>query len=374
MSTASSMNVPGYEQVVGCQDPASGLRAIIAIHDTTLGPALGGCRMYAYDDEEQALDDVLRLSRGMTYKSAMAELPFGGGKGVIIGNPREHKSEKLLETFGRFVDSLDGRYITAEDMGTSAADMEIIRTQTRHVAGLPERSGDPSSATAWGVFQGIRAAVRHVFGRESLEGLTVAIQGVGNVGGHLADTLSLAGARLIVTDINEDAAHEVASRTFARAVAPDDIFDTDADVFAPCAMGAVLNDETIPRLNVRIVAGSANNQLAEDRHADSLIDRDILYTPDYVINAGGIINIHYEKPAYDRQAAFAHVAGIYDTLVDLFRRAKAEGVSPQLMAGRMAEERLAAARHDGLTTEKIAAAGQINPISLKSIAISSGMS
>ena len=357
MSTASSMNVPGYEQIVGCQDPASGLRAIIAIHDTTLGPALGGCRMYAYDGEEQALDDVLRLSRGMTYKSAMAELPFGGGKGVIIGSPREHKSEKLLKTFGRFVDSLDGRYITAEDMGTSAADMEIIRTQTRHVAGLPERSGDPSSATAWGVFQGIRAAVRHVFGWESLEGLTVAIQGVGNVGGHLADTLSLAGARLIVTDINEDAAHEVSSRTFARAVAPDDIFDTDADVFAPCAMGAVLNDETIPRLSVRIVAGPANNQLAEDRHADSLIDRDILYTPDYVINAGGIINIHYEKPAYDRQAAFAHVAGIYDTLVDLFRRAKAEGVSPLLMADCMAEERLAVARHDGLTREKIAAVG-----------------
>lgn len=357
MSSASSIYVPGYEQVVSYKDAASGLHAIIAIHDAALGPALGGCRMWSYADEAQALDDVLRLSRGMTYKSAMADLPFGGGKSVIIGDPRKDKTDDLLKTFGCFVDSLDGRYITAEDVGTSAADMELIRSQTEHVAGLPDQGGDPSPATAWGVFHGIRAAVRHVFSQDSLEGLTVAIQGVGNVGGHLADTLSLAGARLIVTDINDSIAHDVASRNYARVVSPDKIFDVETDVFAPCAMGAVLNDETIPRLTARIVAGSANNQLAEERHADSLIQRRILYTPDYVINAGGIMNIFYERPTYDHQAAFAHIGGIYYTLIDLFRRADAEGVSPYLMADRMAEERIEAAHLGESATQKIAAVG-----------------
>ena len=357
MSTATSKIVPGYERVISYTDSASGLHAIIAIHDTTLGPALGGCRMFPYADEEQALEDVLRLSRGMTYKSAMAELPFGGGKSVIIGTPREHKSEELLKAFGGFVGSLNGQYITAEDVGTSATDMELIRAQTKYVAGLPDQGGDPSPATAWGVFYGIRAAVRHVFGQDSLEGLTVAIQGVGNVGGHLADTLSLAGARLIVTDINDSVAHEVAARTFARVVTPDEIFDVEADVFAPCAMGAVLNDDTIPRLTAGIVAGSANNQLAEDHHADMLIKRGILYAPDYVLNAGGIINIYYEKPVYDHKAAFAHISGIYYNLVDLFRRADAEGLSPHLMADRMAEERIEAARIDEPPTQKIAAVG-----------------
>jgi leucine dehydrogenase len=357
MSTVTSRNVPGYERVVAYKDPASGLHAIIAIHDTTLGPALGGCRMFPYADEEQALQDVLRLSRGMTYKSAMAELPFGGGKSVIIGDPRKHKSEELLKAFGGFVDHLGGQYITAEDVGTCAADMELIRAQTQHVAGLPDQGGDPSPATARGVFHGIRAAVRHAFGQDSLEGLTVAVQGVGNVGGHLADTLSLAGARLIVTDINNSVAHEVAARTFAGVVAPDEIFNVEADVFAPCAMGAVLNDNTIPRLTAGIVAGSANNQLAEDRHAELLIKRGILYAPDYVLDAGGIINIYYEKPVYDHQAAFAHISGIYDNLIDLFRRADVEGLSPHLMADRMAEERIEAARIGEPLMQKIAAVG-----------------
>ena len=357
MSTATSKNVPGYERVVSYVDTACGLHAIIAIHDTTLGPALGGCRMFPYANEEQALEDVLRLSRGMTYKSAMAELPFGGGKSVIIGDTREHKSKDLLRAFGSFVDSLNGQYITAEDVGTSATDMEMIRTQTQHVAGPPDQGGDPSPATAWGVFHGIRAAVRHAFSQDSLEDLTVAIQGVGNVGGHLADTLSLAGARLIVTDIDDSVAHEVAARTFARVVSPDEIYDVEADVFSPCAMGAVLNDDTIPRLTTGIVAGSANNQLKEDRHAELLIKRGILYAPDYILNAGGIINIYYEKPVYDHQAAFAHVSGIHYNLVDLFRRADAEGISPHLMADHVAEERIAAARIGEPLSQRIAAVG-----------------
>ncbi len=357
MSQASSINVPGYEQVVRYEDPANDLIAFIAIHDTVLGPALGGCRMFPYTDEEKALEDVLRLSRGMTYKSAMAELPYGGGKSVIIGDPRKHKTEGLLTAFGDIVDSLNGSYITAEDVGTSAADMETIRRRTRHVAGLPDKGGDPSPATAWVVFHGIRAAVRHSLGRDSLESVTIAIQGVGNVGGHLPDVLSLAGARLIVTDINESVAHEDGARTFARVVAPDDIFDAEADIFAPCAMGAVLNDDTIPRLSAKIVAGSANNQLAEDRHADALMERGILYAPDYVLNASGIINIYYETPIYDHQAAFAHIAGIYYNLVDLFQRADSDGISPHLMADHMAEERIEAARRGIPLTDKIAAVG-----------------
>ncbi|MEQ9640839.1 MAG: Glu/Leu/Phe/Val dehydrogenase dimerization domain-containing protein [Alphaproteobacteria bacterium] len=345
VSVFAAQSFRDHEQVVFCHDRASGLKAIIAIHDLTLGPALGGCRMWRYDSDDEALDDVLRLSRGMTYKSAMAGLSFGGGKAVIIGDAKRDKSPALFEAFGRFIDSLGGRYITAEDVGTSPADFEIVRRQTRHVAGIAEGgSGDPSPATAWGVFHGLRAAVEFRLGRDDLNGLTVAIQGLGHVGWALAEHLRKAGARLVVTDI--DAARLAAAKAElgASVVDPEAIYDVEADVFAPNALGAVLNDDTIARLKVAVVAGSANNQLAEDRHGAVLHRRGILYAPDYVINAGGIINISYEGPRYSQDAAFAHCARIHDTLAELFARAGQADLPTNEMADRLAEERLAHAR------------------------------
>ena len=345
MSVFSAPSFRDHEQVVFCRDRASGLKAIIAIHDTTLGNALGGCRMWPYASDEAALDDVLRLSRGMTYKAAMAKLPMGGGKAVIIGDARTDKTPALFEAFGRFVDSLGGRYVTAEDVGTSPADFEIVRRRTRHVAGIAEGgSGDPSPATAWGVFNGLEAAVKHRLGRDDVAGLTVAIQGLGHVGWGLAEHLKQAGARLVVTDIDVSRLDRARQQLGATVVDPQAIYDVAADVFAPCALGAVLNDDTVARLKVAAVAGAANNQLAEDRHGELLRRRGILYAPDYVINAGGIINISHEGPAYSKAAAFAHCARIADTLLELFARADAAGVPTSEMADRLAEERIAAAK------------------------------
>lgn len=345
MSVFASSAFRNHEQVVFCHDAATGLKAIIAIHDTTLGPALGGCRMWDYASDDEALEDVLRLSRGMTYKSALAGLDWGGGKAVIIGNAKTDKTPALFEAFGRFVDSLGGRYITAEDVGISPADLESARRTTRHVVGIAEGgSGDPSPATAWGVFHGIRAAVRHKLGKDDLTGVTVAVQGLGHVGWHVAEHLHAAGARLIVTDIDQGRIAQAKADFGAEAVDVDQIYDTAADVFAPNALGAVINDDSLPRLKVKVIAGSANNQLAEDRHGQALLDRGILYAPDYVINAGGIINIAYEGPNYDKDKAFKHCAGIFDTLSNLFDRADRDGVTTNVMADRVAEERLAAAR------------------------------
>ncbi len=340
MSIFNHPEFANHEDVVFCHDRDSGLNAIIAIHDTTLGPALGGLRMWPYASDDDALTDVLRLSRGMTYKAAMADLELGGGKAVIIGDPKTDKAPELFESFGRFVDSLGGRYITAEDVGTCVADLGLVGRATNHVAGLAELSGDPSPATAWGVFHGIRAAVAHRLGRSELNGLTVAVQGVGHVGFHLCEFLHQAGASLIVTDIDDNAAKCVADRFGAHAVHPDDIYATDAEVFAPCAMGAILNDDTVARLAAKIVAGSANNQLAEDHHGEVLAARNVLYAPDYVINAGGIINISHERPVYDKAKAFDHTAGIYDTLLSLFAQADAANLPPYAMADRMAEQRI----------------------------------
>jgi leucine dehydrogenase len=330
----------GHEQVVFGHDAASGLRAIIAIHNTHLGPALGGCRMWPYASEAEALTDVLRLARGMTYKSALAGLPFGGGKAVILGDPRKDKSEALFLAMGRFVDSLGGRYVTAEDVGVSVDDVDTIARVTRHVAGTRAGgAGDPSPSTAYGVLVGIRAAVAHKLGRNSLDGVRVAVQGVGHVGYHLCQFLHEAGARLTVADIDGSAVERVADELGAAPVATDAITGVAGEVFAPCAMGAVINDESLARLQNPIVAGSANNQLAEPRHGVELMRRGVLYAPDYVINAGGVINISHEGPDYDKQAAVEHVGRIHDNLREIFSRAEAAGIPTSEAADRLAEER-----------------------------------
>ena len=341
MAVFSMRDFAAHEQVVFCHDANAGLSAIIAIHSTKAGPALGGCRMWPYASEEAALADVLRLSRGMTYKAAMAGLGFGGGKSVIIGDPRRDKSERLFLALARSVERLGGRYIVAEDAGTSVADMEIVRRGTRYVAGIAEGgSGDPSPATAWGVLHGLRAAVRRRLGADSLGGLTVAVQGLGHVGWILCEHLAREGARLVVSDIDEARVRRAALEFHADAVAPAAIFDVPADAFAPCALGAVLNDETVRRLAAPVVAGSANNPLARPEHGRALAGRGILYAPDYVINAGGIINIAHEGPNYDRERAMAHVTKIHDTLAELFAYAEAERLPTSEAADRLAEARL----------------------------------
>lgn len=340
----------GHEQVVFCCDRDTGLQAIIAIHDTTLGPALGGCRFWPYPDEAQALEDVLRLSRGMTYKAAMARLPLGGGKSVILGDPQRTKSRELLLAFGEAVARLGGRYIVAEDVGTSAEDMAIVRRMTRHVAGLPDAggAGDPGPTTALGVLHGIRAAVRHKLGRRSLKGCSVAVQGLGSVGYRLCQLLHGEGACLTVTDIDRSRVERAVKELSATPSEPEAIIEVESDVFAACALGAVLDDRTIPRLRAAIVAGSANNQLAEDRHGELLRRRGILYAPDYVINAGGLISVAREVlgregSGYDRERVLAEVAGIEEALQEVFDHAERDQVPTNVVADRTAEERLAAA-------------------------------
>lgn len=328
-------------------DPETGLRAIIAVHNTSRGPALGGCRMFPYASDEEALRDALRLSRGMTYKSALAGLNLGGGKSVIIGDPREHKSEALLEAMGRFLNQLGGLYIAAEDSGTSVADLKVMGRHTAHVAGIAERpgfdgrpsNGDPSPATAYGTFVGLQAAVRHKLGRSDLEGIKVAIQGIGNVGYRLARHLKEAGAQLWVYDIHQDQVKRAVDELGATAVSANEILSLPVDVVAPCAMGAVLNDDSIKHLQAPIVAGAANNQLASPRHDNALWNRGILYAPDFVINAGGIIDVYYERQGPDPQAVRRHVEAIGNTLDEIFARSANEGLPTGVIANQLAEER-----------------------------------
>ncbi len=336
----------GHEEVLFAHDAASGLKAIIAIHDTRLGPAIGGCRMWPYDNPAAALTDVLRLSRAMSYKQAIAEIPHGGGKSVIIGNPRSDKTPALMRAFGRMVERAGGRYLVAEDVGTTVEDMSLVREETAHVLGTPEAtggSGDPSPVTAYGVFMGLRAAVKYQLARDSLEGVIIAVQGLGHVGQALCDLLHEAGATLVVADIDADRVLDAARRCAATATAPDAIYSADADVFAPCALGGTLNGSTIPRLKAKVIAGAANNQLATDEDADALAARGILYAPDYVINAGGIINVSCERQGYDRDRAMGETAKIYDTAMAIFNRAAEEKRSTAAVADAMAEERLAQA-------------------------------
>src|SRR5690606_1292060 len=332
-----------YEQLLLCQDKNSGLKAIIAIHDTTLGPALGGVRMWNYASEEEAIIDALRLARGMTYKAAAAGLNLGGGKTVIIGDPRKDKNEAMFRALGRFIQGLNGRYITAEDVGTTEEDMDIIHQETRYVTGVSPAfgsSGNPSPVTAYGVYRGMKAAAKIAFGSDSLEGRTVAVQGVGSVAYHLCKHLHEEGARLIVTDIVRENVGRAVRDFGAESVDPDKIYDVECDIFSPCALGAIINDETLPRLKCRVVAGSANNQLKEERHGDRLEELGIIYVPDYVINAGGLINVADELLGYNRERAMKKVETIYDNVLKVFEIAKRDGIPSYKAADRMAEERI----------------------------------
>jgi len=333
-----------YEQLVFCQDEASGLKAIIAIHDTTLGPALGGARMWTYASEENAIEDALRLARGMTYKNAAAGLNLGGGKTVIIGDPFKDKNEEMFRALGRFIQGLNGRYITAEDVGTTVTDMDLIHEETNYVTGISPAfgsSGNPSPVTAYGVYRGMKAAAKEAFGSDSLEGRTISVQGLGNVAYKLCEYLHNEGAKLVVTDINQAAIDRVVHDFGATAVAPDDIYSQEVDIFSPCALGAILNDETIPQLKARVVAGSANNQLQDSRHGDILHELGIVYAPDYVINAGGVINVADELYGYNRERAMKRVDGIYDSIEKIFTISKRDGIPTYVAANRLAEERIA---------------------------------
>ena len=334
-----------YGEVHFARDAGSGLRAIVAIHDTRLGPALGGCRFLSYAKDEDALVDALRLARGMTYKAALADLPHGGGKSVLLRPATAHFDRAaIFRAFGRFIDDLGGHYITAEDSGTGLEDMEIIRTVTRHVTGVDVShggSGDPSPFTALGVRRGIEACVKIKLGRGSLEGIHVAVQGVGHVGYHLCRELTAAGARLSVADVDPLKA-ERAQREFGAAIVPlDAIFDVECDVLAPCALGSALNDQTIPRIKAAIIAGAANNQLAEPRNGDDVHSRGILYAPDYAINAGGLVNVAMEVTGYDAQRARERVMLIYDTIYEIADRSRKALTPTYRVADLMVEERLA---------------------------------
>jgi len=334
-----------YGEVHMARDAASGLRAIIAIHDTRLGPALGGCRFLPYAREEDALIDALRLARGMTYKAALADLPHGGGKSVLIRpvNPHFDRAELFL-AFGRFIDNLRGHYITAEDSGTGLEDMEIIRQVTKHVTGVDTShggSGDPSPFTALGVRRGIEACVKFKLGRDSLEGIHVAVQGVGHVGYHLCKELTACGAKLSVADVDPLKAERAQREFGAKVVSLDEIFAVTCDVLAPCALGSALNDSTIPRLKATIVAGAANNQLAEPRHGDDLNARGILYAPDYAINAGGLINVATEVIGYDAEKSRARTMKIYDTIYEIAERSGRSLTPTYRVADLMVEEKLA---------------------------------
>ncbi|HEX7051666.1 MAG TPA: Glu/Leu/Phe/Val dehydrogenase [Longimicrobiales bacterium] len=329
-----------HEQVVFCYEPAADYRGIIAIHDTTLGPALGGTRFWNYENDRDAIIDVLRLSRGMTYKAAVAGLNLGGGKSVIIGDPKRVRREALFRAHGRFVESLGGRYITAEDVGTSVEDMDYVHMETENVTGIADRSGDPSPVTAYGVYRGIKAAARERFGSDALGGIRIAVQGLGHVGYNLCADLAAEGARLIVTDIDEERTQKAAKDFGAEAVAPDKIYSVDAQIFAPCALGAVVNDVTIPQFRFEIIAGAANNQLAEERHGDELARRGILYAPDYVINAGGLINVYGELNHWTPERAKRKAGEIYDTLTQIFELAKEQGIPTYEAADRIAERRI----------------------------------
>jgi leucine dehydrogenase len=352
MSVFSHVDFDHHEHVVYGHDKASGLKAIIAIHNTRLGPALGGCRMWPYADDQEALRDVLRLSRGMSYKSALANLPLGGGKAVIIGNPHSGKSEALFQAMGDFVDSLGGRYITAADSGTGVAEMQIMAERTRHVAGAGQReafdggtrNGDPSPSTAYGVFIGLQVAVKHRLGRDDLKGLKVAIQGVGQVGFGLARHLKEAGAELWVTDIQEANVRRAVEQLGAKAVSQHDIYGLDVDVFAPCALGAIINPHTLEALRAPVIAGAANNQLADAQLAEELKRRGCLYAPDYAINAGGIIDVCYERTGGSAAQLKAHIEGIGATLLQIFERAAAQGQTTSAVADSLARERLQGGR------------------------------
>ena len=343
MKLFESIETLGHEQVVTCYDKASGYRGIIAIHDTTLGPALGGTRFWNYASDDEAFFDVLRLSRGMTYKNAVAGLNLGGGKAVIIGDPTAANRELIFRAHGRFVESLSGRYVTAEDVNTSPADMDYVHMETDYVAGLATKSGDPSPVTAHGVFRSIEASAKWRWGSPSLTGKTVIVQGIGHVGYFLCKELHAASAKLIVSDIRKEKVDQVVKEFGAKATTDAGVYGEKADIFAPCALGAILNDDTIKQLKVEIICGGANNQLLEPKkHGEALAKRDILYAPDYVANAGGVINVYSELAGWTRERALRKADEIFDTILGVYQTAKDQGIHTYEAADRVAEKRLKA--------------------------------
>jgi leucine dehydrogenase len=343
------IRLDGFEQIVFCNDPSLGLKAIIAIHSTVLGPATGGCRMWDYTTEIEALTDVLRLSQGMTYKASISGLNWGGGKAIIWGDPKKDKSKAMLERFGEFVDRLGGNYITAKDVGIGAEDLRLIKNKTSHVLGIEgekNSSGDPSPATAWGVYHGMKAAADFAFQAKSLKGLKVALQGLGSVSYYLLEHLAADGAKIVGCDIDPAMIKRATEKYDIEITTPDKIYDVECDIFAPSALGASINAESLPRLKAKVVAGAANNQLATPEEGYELLRRGIVYAPDYAINAGGLINIYHEDPirgGYSRTRAFEHAAEVGKTIKEILERAHSEKLPSHMVANRMAEERISKA-------------------------------
>lgn len=338
-----TLDTTGHEQVVFCHNKDVGLKAIIAIHDTTLGPALGGTRMWPYRSEEEALNDVLRLSRGMTYKNAVAGLDIGGGKAVIIGNPATDKSEALFRAFGKFVDSLGGRYITAEDVGIDVNDMEYVFRETEYVTGVHQvhgGSGDPSPFTAYGTLQGLMATLNRAHGDEEVGKYSYAVQGLGHVGMEFVKLLKERGAKIFVTDINKDLVDRAVDEYGAQAVGLDEIYDVDADVYSPCALGGTVNEQTLPRLKAKVICGAANNQLANNAMGDEVEKRGIVYAPDYAVNAGGVMNVALELDGYNRERAMRMMRTIYHNLARIYEISERDGIPTYKAADRLAEERI----------------------------------
>jgi leucine dehydrogenase len=340
----SQMKNMGHEQVVFCQDEKTGLKAIIAIHSTILGPALGGTRMWNYDNEFEALNDVLRLSRGMTFKAAISGLNLGGGKAVIIGDSKIHKSDDLMQRFGAFVETLGGNYITAEDVGMTTHDMEMVRQKTKHVTGIPISmggSGDPSPVTAYGVYMGMKASAKYKWGSDDLKNKKIVVQGTGNVGMNLVKHLTDEGAVIFINDISEERLKLVADNTGARIIGEASVYDMDMDIYAPCALGATVNDDSLKRLKCEIIAGAANNQLAdEQKHGQMLMDQGIIYAPDFLINAGGLINVYSELNGYNRDEALAKTKEIYNTTLEILKKSELEGITTHQAAKQIAQNRI----------------------------------
>ncbi|SHG52511.1 leucine dehydrogenase [Salegentibacter echinorum] len=333
-----------HEQIVFCNDKDTGLKAIIGIHNTVLGPALGGTRMWDYASEWEALNDVLRLSRGMTYKSAITGLNLGGGKAVIIGDAKTQKTPELMRRFGRFVDSLSGKYITAEDVGMETADMDTVYEVTKHVSGISEEkggSGNPSPITAYGVFMGLKAAAKHKFGTDNLEGKTVLVQGIGHVGETLVKHLTENGAKVYISDINQERLEEVKKKYDANIFEGKDVYDAEVDIYAPCALGATINDDTVKRIKAKVIAGAANNQLADEAtHGKILKERGIVYAPDFLINAGGIINVYAELEKYDKKEIIRKTENIYNTTLEILAKADKEEMTSHYAALKIAQQRI----------------------------------
>ncbi|QXP74331.1 Glu/Leu/Phe/Val dehydrogenase [Tenacibaculum sp. AHE15PA] len=344
------LSFDNHEQIVFCNDEDTGLKAIIGIHNTTLGPALGGTRMWQYNNEWEALNDVLRLSRGMTYKSAITGLNLGGGKAVIIGDAKTQKNDALMRKFGEYVNSLSGRYITAEDIGMETRDMDVIREVTPHVTGVSEAiggSGNPSPVTAYGVYMGMKAAAKYRFGTDNLEGKKVLVQGVGHVGETLVKHITDEGAKVILNDISEARLEELSKKYGANVVLGNDIYGLDVDIYAPCALGATVNDESIAQLKAKVIAGAANNQLANElKHGKLLREKGIAYAPDFLINAGGIINVYAEVVGYDKAESLKRTENIYNTTLDIFNLADKESITTHQAAFNIAQARIDARKKE----------------------------